>query len=168
MKNTLTPRQKGLLKARENPFMTFWVLLILACALGPISWEWGSLSFSLQTFFILLPLYLLPHRWTLLWVGVYLLLGFSGIPVFSGYTGGWEKINAPSVGFLAAFWLVMLFPYKRSTHPGVDAFYRHLAILAIGFGYLFIRFGYLDVLYIASFLPWALLKSWALYGVLRD
>lgn len=165
MTEPISRRQKMLAWIQQKPWPTFLITMVLACTLGPISKDWGSISFSLQTFFVLLPLYLLPHRLTLIWILLYLGLGFAGLPVFSDYSGGWDKIHSPSVGFLAAFFIVLWVPFKPNGHVGVDAFYRHIAILLIGFGYLYFKFGFWDPLYVVSFLPWALVKSWGLYWV---
>ena len=60
-------------------------------------------SFTLQTFAVLLALGVLEGRWGCACVGLYLLLGLVGLPVFSGFRGGASALIGPTGGFLWGF-----------------------------------------------------------------
>ncbi len=60
-------------------------------------------SFTLQTFAVLLALGVLEGRWGCACVGLYLLLGVVGLPVFSGFRGGASALLGPTGGFLWGF-----------------------------------------------------------------
>ena len=60
-------------------------------------------SFTLQTFAVLLTLGVLGGRWGSVSIFLYLLLGFVGLPVFSGFRGGAAAFLDPTGGFLWGF-----------------------------------------------------------------
>ena len=60
-------------------------------------------SFTLQTFAVLLTLGVLEGRWGRVSVGLYLLRGLVGLPVFSGVRGGASALLGPTGGFLWGF-----------------------------------------------------------------
>jgi biotin transport system substrate-specific component len=57
----------------------------------------------LQNFFVLLAGLLLPVRWALASVGLYLALGAAGLPVFSAARGGLAHFAGPTGGYLVGF-----------------------------------------------------------------
>ena len=63
----------------------------------------GSISFTLQTFGIFLTLGVLGGKRGTLVILVYLLLGAVGVPVFSGFQGGFGTLLGVSGGYLAGF-----------------------------------------------------------------
>ena len=74
-------------------------LLIVSCFVTiPI----GPVPFTLQTAVVILIALLCSPREAAVAVGVYLIMGAVGLPVFSGMTGG---IIRASTGFLAGFFL---------------------------------------------------------------
>ena len=62
-------------------------------------------GFTMQTFAVLLTLGLLGGKWGAVSVGLYLLLGIVGLPVFSGFRGGASALMGPTGGFLWGFLL---------------------------------------------------------------
>jgi biotin transport system substrate-specific component len=72
----------------------------------------GPVPIVLQNLFVLLSGLLLGSRWGAASIGVYLLAGFLGLPVFAGGTSGLAKLMGPTggylVGYLAAAYLVGL------------------------------------------------------------
>ena len=58
---------------------------------------------TLQTFAVALCGYLLGVKGGLIAMGVYLLLGAVGAPVFASFTGGFQKFAGPTGGFLWGF-----------------------------------------------------------------
>ncbi|HSO18047.1 MAG TPA: biotin transporter BioY [Desulfosarcina sp.] len=63
----------------------------------------GPVPIVLQNLFIMLAGLLLGGRWGLISVGVYLLAGAVGLPVFAGGTGGIGKFAGPTGGYLLGF-----------------------------------------------------------------
>ena len=72
----------------------------------------GPVPIVLQNMFVLLTGLLLGPRWGLAGVGVYLLAGAVGLPVFAGGTGGIGRLLGPTGGYLLAYlpavWIVGL------------------------------------------------------------
>ena len=64
-----------------------------------------AVSFTMQTFAVLLTLGVLGGRWGSLTVLLYLLLGTVGLPVFAGFRGGAACLLEPTGGFLWGFLL---------------------------------------------------------------
>lgn len=75
----------------------------LMCVLGPLSVPVGPVPFSFQVFVVYLSVYALGARRGTLAVVLYLLIGFVGLPVFSGFAGGAGKLLGPTGGFLVGF-----------------------------------------------------------------
>ena len=63
----------------------------------------GPVPIVLQNFFVLLSGLLLGSRWGLASVGVYLLAGACGLPVFAGGTGGLGRLFGPTGGYLMGY-----------------------------------------------------------------
>jgi biotin transport system substrate-specific component len=63
----------------------------------------GPVPIVLQNLFIMLAGLLLGGRWALISVGVYLLAGATGLPVFAGGSGGVGKFVGPTGGYLLGF-----------------------------------------------------------------
>ena len=71
--------------------------------LAPFSVPIGPVPLSLATFAIYLTGGLLKPVKATAAVCVYLLIGIVGLPVFSGFSGGLEKIVSPTGGFLLGY-----------------------------------------------------------------
>ena len=84
------------------------MLAALNCVCGWISIPFGDISITMQTFSVMLTLLLLGGRWGTLTIGVYLLLGAVGIPVFSGFRGGIGVLLGATGGYLFGFFLMGL------------------------------------------------------------
>ena len=66
------------------------------------------IPFTLQTFAVSLCIGLLGTRRALLSIGIYLLLGAAGVPVFSGFSGGMGVLFGTTGGYLVGFLLMAL------------------------------------------------------------
>ncbi|MDL2321519.1 biotin transporter BioY, partial [Desulfosarcina sp. OttesenSCG-928-B08] len=66
----------------------------------------GPVPIVLQNLFVLLAGLLLGSRWGLISMGIYLLSGIMGLPVFAGGTGGVGKFFGPTGGYLIAYPMV--------------------------------------------------------------
>ncbi len=89
----------------EKLRMTVYASLLAALmAVGAyIAIPIGPVPIVLQNLFILLAGLLLGSKWGLASVGVYLLAGALGLPVFAGGTGGIARFAGPTGGYLLAF-----------------------------------------------------------------
>lgn len=79
------------------------LLTALICMLAPVSIPINGTALSLATFAIYLTAYLLPARKALAAVGLYLLLGAVGLPVFAGYTAGISRFLSAGGGYLIGY-----------------------------------------------------------------
>ena len=84
----------------------------IMCILGPLSIPIGPVPISLTTFAVFLSVYLLGAKKSAISVIIYLLIGLTGLPVFSGFQGGVAKLAGPTggyiIGYIAAAFLVGL------------------------------------------------------------
>lgn len=85
------------------------LMTALLCILAPISLPLPAspIAFTLATFALYLTAYLLPPAQGLAVVGLYLLIGAAGLPVFSGYGGGISRFAAPGGGYLVGYFLLV-------------------------------------------------------------
>ena len=63
----------------------------------------GSVTYTLQTFAVFLALMTLGGKWGSLSIFVYLCLGMVGLPVFSGFQGGFGAMFQATGGYLWGF-----------------------------------------------------------------
>lgn len=84
------------------------VMAAVMCVLAPISIPIGPISITGGTLAIYLTAYLLGGRWGTAAALVYLLVGFVGLPVFSNYMGGAERLAGPTGGYLVGYLPMML------------------------------------------------------------
>lgn len=80
----------------------------LMCICAWISIPFGNLSFTLQSFALILVLIVLGGRGGTVAVAVYLILGMVGLPVFSGFRGGFGTLLGVTGGYLWGFLLSCL------------------------------------------------------------
>ncbi|MCF6246610.1 MAG: biotin transporter BioY [Desulfobacula sp.] len=63
----------------------------------------GPVPIVLQNMFVLLAAILLGPVWGITCIGVYLLIGLAGLPVFAGGTSGIGKLFGPTGGYLLGY-----------------------------------------------------------------
>ena len=63
----------------------------------------SDIGITMQTFGVFLCLLLLGGKWGTVSIGIYLLLGAAGLPVFSGFRGGFSQLLGVTGGFLWGF-----------------------------------------------------------------
>ena len=63
----------------------------------------GEIAFTMQTFAVFLSLGLLGGKWGTVSIFTYLLLGMAGMPVFSGFQGGFGVLLGVTGGYLWGF-----------------------------------------------------------------
>ena len=79
------------------------VMAALICIAGPLTIPAGPVPLSLATFAIYLAAAVLGKKRGTLAVALYLLIGIIGIPVFSGFSGGFQKLAGVTGGYLAGY-----------------------------------------------------------------
>jgi biotin transport system substrate-specific component len=94
------------MKIRKMTRCAMLAALMAVCAW--ISVPVGDQAVSLQTFGVFLALGLLGGKLGAATVLVYLLLGAAGLPVFSGFRGGFGVLLGPTGGYLWGFLLACL------------------------------------------------------------
>ena len=81
------------------------LMAAVLCVLAPISIPLpiSSVALTLATFALCLMAYILKPKQAIAAVGIYLLLGAAGLPVFSGYMAGVSRFAAPGGGYLIGY-----------------------------------------------------------------
>ena len=79
------------------------VIAALLCIAGPLSVAAGPVPLSLATFAVYLVGAILGKKWGTAAVGLYLLIGIIGVPVFSGFSGGFQKLAGVTGGYLVGY-----------------------------------------------------------------
>jgi biotin transport system substrate-specific component len=91
-------------KNSDLQMMVYASLLAALTAVGAyLSIPIGPVPIVLQSLFILLAGLLLGRAWGAASVGIYLLAGAFGLPVFAGGTGGIGRFFGPTGGYLLGF-----------------------------------------------------------------
>ena len=91
----------------------------------------GPVPVSLQTFFVLLTGLLLPPRWALAAVALYLFAGIIGLPVFAGGSSGISRIAGPTGGYLLSA-LPAVASVSLIHHSGGDRNFKTVLALTVG------------------------------------
>ena len=100
-----TPRATAF-PARRSRTRELVPAALLAAMMAATSWieiKFGPVPFTLQTVFVVLAALLLAPEWAAASMGVYLVLGAVGLPIFAGGVGGFAAFTLPTGGFLVAF-----------------------------------------------------------------
>lgn len=79
------------------------VMTAVICILGPFSLPIGPVPISFTNLAIYIALYVLGMKRGTISYLIYLLIGLVGVPVFSGFTGGPQKLFGPTGGYLIGF-----------------------------------------------------------------
>jgi len=90
----------------------------------------GPVPIVLQNLFVMLAGLLLGSRWAAAGVGVYLLAGACGLPVFSGGTGGIGRFLGPTGGYLIGFLPAAFFIGLISERAGQRVVFDIAAMIA--------------------------------------
>ena len=86
------------------------LMTALLCVISPFSIPLlGMVPISLCTLIIYLITYLLGTRRAFICCAVYLVIGCVGLPVFSGFSGGFAKLLGPTGGYMIGYFAIVLF-----------------------------------------------------------
>ncbi|MCI8299350.1 MAG: biotin transporter BioY [Lachnospiraceae bacterium] len=101
--NSVTPPTSEKQKFSVRQLAVIGVMTAVTCILAPFSIPIGPVPVSLTNLAIYFSLYVLGMKKGTISYLVYLLIGFIGVPVFSGFTSGPEKLLGPTGGYLIGF-----------------------------------------------------------------
>ena len=79
------------------------VMAALMCIAGPLSIQAGPVPLSLATFAVYMAGAALGKKYGTLATALYLVIGAAGVPVFSGFAGGLQKLAGVTGGYLAGY-----------------------------------------------------------------
>lgn len=79
------------------------VFTALLCAVAPFALPIGPVPISLATLMIYICAGVLGRRRATLSVAVYILLGIVGLPIFTGFAGGVQKIVGATGGYIVGY-----------------------------------------------------------------
>lgn len=84
------------------------IMSAIICILGPLSIPIGVVPISLTNLAIYFALYTLGMKNGTISYLIYMLIGFAGVPVFSGFTGGPAKLSGPTGGYIIGLILMAI------------------------------------------------------------
>lgn len=115
------------------------LMTAVCCVLGPISVPIGAVPVSLGVLAILLTVYVLGTFKGTVATLVYILLGTVGLPVFSGYQGGLQKVSGPTGGYIIGFIFLALIAGAFIDRFSYKKCYMHVVGMVLGLAvcYLF-------------------------------
>ncbi len=115
------------------------LMTAVCCVLGPISVPIGAVPVSLGVLAVLLTVYVLGTFKGTVATLVYILLGTVGLPVFSGYQGGLQKVSGPTGGYIIGFIFLALIAGAFIDRFSYKKCYMHVVGMVLGLAvcYLF-------------------------------
>ncbi|MCP4673428.1 MAG: biotin transporter BioY [Desulfobacula sp.] len=91
-------------RANQLKMTVYTSLFVAFIAIGAfIAIPIGPVPIVLQNMFVLLAAIILGPKWGLACIGIYLLIGLVGLPVFAGGTSGIGKLFGPTGGYLLGY-----------------------------------------------------------------
>ena len=85
---------------RSAAYIAMMAVILCVCSWLTIP---AAVPFTMQTFAVYCALLLLGGKRGLLAIGLYILLGLAGLPVFSGFRGGPGHLLGPTGGYILGF-----------------------------------------------------------------
>ena len=79
------------------------VMAALICVAGPLTIPIGPIPLSLASFAVYLAGSVLGKKKGTIAAALYLLIGIIGVPVFSGFSGGFQKLAGVTGGYLVGY-----------------------------------------------------------------
>lgn len=123
------------MKTRNLVLTGVMAALLAVCAWISIP---TAVPFTLQTMGVFLAVGILGGRLGTMAVGVYLLLGAAGLPVFSHFTGGVGALTGATGGYLLGFLLIALAMWAAEALLGKGPLvYLSSAVVGLAACYLF-------------------------------
>lgn len=92
-----------MMKNRIQNLTSTALMAAILCIVGPVMIPIGIIPISLTNMVVYLVVLLLDKKKATISVALYLLIGFIGIPVFAGFSGGVGKLFGPTGGYLLGY-----------------------------------------------------------------
>ena len=91
------------------------LMTAILCLIAPVSilLPISPVPVSLGTLAIYFVSLVLGRKKSVICVSLYLLLGFAGLPVFTGFTGGVGKLLGPTGGYMIGYLFCMVLFYTE-------------------------------------------------------
>ena len=105
---------------KTNDLTLTAAMAALICVAGPLTIAIGPVPLSLASFAVYLAGAILGWKRGSLAVAVYLLIGLAGVPVFSGFSGGVQKLFGVTGGYLVGYVACALITGLFSGEPRND------------------------------------------------
>ncbi len=104
---------------KTKNLIIFALLAAILCVISPFSFSVGIIPVTLATFGIYLIASVFDMKTATVSVLLYVLLGTFGLPVFSGFSGGLQKLMGPTGGYIIgyipmAFIIAFMLSLKRN------------------------------------------------------
>lgn len=86
------------------------LMAAIMCVIGPVTipLPFSMVPLSLMSLIIFLSVYIIGTKRAVISCIIYLLIGMTGLPVFSSFTGGAGKLFGPTGGYLISYMLMVL------------------------------------------------------------
>lgn len=125
------------MNSKVKPTLLFLLFTGLIIVGARITVAWGPVPFILSDFFVLLAGLMLGRWWGLMSVGLYLILGAVGLPVFAGGGAGWKHLIGDTGGYLFGY-LVAVYVVGLISHSGKVQWWKDAIAVPSGQACLFI------------------------------
>ena len=79
------------------------LMAAVLCVLGPLSLPIGPVPISLTSLALYFMVFMVGPKMSAAACVIYILIGFAGLPVFSGFSGGPQKLAGPTGGYIIGF-----------------------------------------------------------------
>ncbi len=96
------------MRSNTHSLTSVAVMTALLSVLAPLVIPVGPIPLSLATLILSLYLFIFPKKEVLCATALYLALGTVGVPVFSGFSGGFSRLAGPTGGYLLGYLLFVL------------------------------------------------------------
>lgn len=116
------------------------------CVMGPFAVPIGPVPISLTNLALYITVYVLGTKRSVIACLLYLFIGLVGVPVFSGFTGGPQKLAGPTGGYLVGFIFMTLVAGLI-----IDRAWNNRIVSAVG-------------LFLATCIPYIIGTAWLAYS----
>ncbi len=123
------------MKSIEVKSLTFTAMMTaILCVLAPFSIPIGSVPISAATFVVYFAALLLGTKRSLVCVGLYIVIGAVGVPVFNGWSGGFSHIVGPTGGYIIGYLVIAFFTgwFMKLGHSRLPMIFLGMLIGTLG------------------------------------
>lgn len=149
---------------KKTKTLTFCALVTaILCVICPFSIPLGTSTFTLSYFVIVLCAVIFGSKITTIATLCYLVIGFSGLPVFSNFVGGVIVLASYNAGFLLSYPIIAFMSGVKTNHPFLWCIMSFVPAYVLGSAYMMyvlnIPFFSAFVSAVVAYLPIDILKA---------